>query len=121
MRFLATLMVLTLFISSIVIFPAFGGQASEEMTQAKREGRADGSADTNMFGCGMGGFFLGPLGWLHAVFAQRKLETQRVLYLQDKSGAYHEFYTQAYKESKKNSCLMYSLGGSVVWVLFLFY
>ncbi len=75
---LVTALLLTSF--GVIIF----AQSDAEIrAQAERDGKADGSSDVNMFGCGMGGFFLGPFGWLHAVFAQRNLETERILMLQD--------------------------------------
>ncbi|MCR4404345.1 MAG: hypothetical protein NUW06_03505 [Candidatus Acetothermia bacterium] len=101
---------------------AVAGMAQEkEILEAQAQARADANADVNYFGCGMGGMFLGPIGWAHAWFTSREMSVHRVLFLQNKSASYKMAYQETYINTKKQMCTIASIAGSLLWVIALFY
>jgi hypothetical protein len=111
----AVVVVLILAMSAIAV-----GQEGE-ILKARQQGNADAMADVNYFGCGLGGMLLGPFGWAHAWFAPREMSVERVLMLQDRSDIYQAEYKRAYLNAKRQMCTMSSIGGSLLWILALFY
>ena len=111
----ALLVVLVLTLAAVVV------TAQGQQLEAREQARSDATADVNYFGCGMGGMFLGPIGWAHAWFTSREMSVHRVLMLQNKPEAYKLEYQETYLNTKKQMCTVASIAGSLLWVVALFY
>lgn len=116
------LVVVVLLVGLALAIGGVSGLAQErEILEAQQQARSDAGADVNYFGCGIGGMFLGPIGWAHAWFTNREMSVHRVLFLQNKSSDYKLAYQQTYINTKKQMCTLASIAGSLLWVMALFY
>lgn len=116
------LVVVVLLVGLALAIGGVSGLAQEgEVLAAQQQARSDAAADVNYFGCGLGGMFLGPIGWAHAWFTNREMSVHRVLFLQNKSSDYKLAYQQTYINTKKQMCTLASIAGSLLWVIALFY